>query len=51
MIEGPGAALSLGDEPQKPKLEQTTVLRVILPLGKAKPDATPDAAAEAKDEK
>ena len=34
-IDDPGAALDLGDAGQKSKVAQTTMLRVILPVGKS----------------
>ncbi len=36
-IKRPGARLVLDNAPSPPKIDQTTLVRIILPLKKAKP--------------
>jgi len=48
VVDDPGSTLFMGDEPRSPRIEQTTLLRVILPLGKTKDE---DAAKKSDAEK
>jgi hypothetical protein len=50
VVDDPGSTLFLGDESRSPKIEQTTLLRVILPLGKPKDEATTEKANAEKSE-
>ena len=39
-IDRPGSTLVMGNTPSDPQIDQTTMLRVVLPLGKGQEDSS-----------